>query len=315
MKEKNFFSFILFTNQFTQYKSMLHLYYYIFAVQLINPWFVSKPNLKTPTVLIGDRKILNKNLKEISKKPLVQRIKFWSKLFIGTPYGLDPVGEEGEFDSDPPFNPYAVDCETYVEQTLALSFSSNVDEMYKWLNLMRYHGGERNFHKRFYTMVLSWIPGNVKLGYLKPVNNKVTRKIFKLEKKIHPNFHWFKSHKKRFDLLGKYAPKGNAFLRYVPISLLLDRYKRIPTPSIAFIVSNAQSRNPFLITHMGLILKNKKGELIFRHASGTPSRKKVEERKFVPYLYMLRKYFNNKNRRYVLGLSLYQIIDPEIKNK
>ena len=276
--------------------------------QIYSPWnyCVSSDSLQSSLLL--EKNQSNKLLKKLSKEKLEKRILFWSEFFKRVPYGIDPTGEGYGIDDDPIFNPCVLDCETYVEQTLALSFSENFNDVIFWLKKMRYKEGKISLKNRFYTMALSWIPGNLKIGYL--YKQKLTRKRFFVSRKVFPKGKWKSVHKKRFELMGENAPKGIAKVEYIPIDVLIDKYNQVKTPAVAFIVRVKQAGNPFLITHMGLILRNKKGKLIFRHAS--KSRKKVVELKLINYLLSLKKYFNDskKPRRFVAGLAIYQIKNP-----
>ncbi|MBN2724049.1 MAG: DUF1460 domain-containing protein [Deltaproteobacteria bacterium] len=239
------------------------------------------------------------------------RINFWSNFFMNVHYQADPMGEGTGIDSDPSWNPCAMDCETYVETVVALSFSHNSKEVMNWVDKTRYYEGIRKNSHRFFTMNLSWIPENVKLGYLKNVNKKITNIQGKIGHIVVPEAHWSKEWKERFVHMGKYAPRGLSMVKYIPLSELIGVFKKIPVPSVAFLVGSTQSTNPFLITHMGFILKNPEGKIVFRHASGTPGRLRVEERDLLEYLKMLKSYFGRKNRRFILGMDIYQIIPPE----
>src|SRR5690349_3041900 len=56
-----------------------------------------------------------------AEHPLPERLLSTSEKFLNTPYVLSPLGEGGGVDPDPTFRLDAVDCLTFVEETLALS--------------------------------------------------------------------------------------------------------------------------------------------------------------------------------------------------
>ena len=265
----------------------------------------SKKNIFPP-----DIHNLNILLNSLNKKNLNYRINYWTSKFMNTRYVIDPLGEGEGTDPDPRFNICSVDCETFVEQVLALSFSKSGNEIFKWLDQMRYRNGMRKFKNRYYTMVLDWIPWNLKLGYLKISNQLISNKLKTIKKYIDPGYKWAPIFRKRFALMGSDAPKGTASIQYVPMSVLGKNIDKIKLPALGFIVGAKQIKNPFLITHMGFILKNSSGKVVWRHASRSQERRKVEERIFKNYLISLQRYFNKKKRRFVEGMIIYTIIEP-----
>ncbi len=248
-------------------------------------------------------------LQRLRSAGLAARIDFWSRQFFDAPYVVDPLGEGEPPDMDPPLDFCRFDCETYVETVLALAFSENLQQVETWMDRMRYIDGIRDFRYRYYTMALHWIPGNEAYGYLEPVlffpSGKVSRRIF-------PEGKWAPEHRGRFDQLGERAPRGIAEVPYNSLSQLLARQAEIPAPALAFLVGAPLPGNPFLIMHMGFVLDDGRGKLVFRHASRTRNRMRVEERPFGEYLRSLYKHFNDPAmpRRPVLGLRLYRIREP-----
>lgn len=282
---------------------------------LLTLWFTPEhPCGRTETpgrAPLRDKMTLTQTLKTLQKESLRTRIDFWTRAFMGTPYGIDPSGEGAAPDPDPPFNTAQVDCETYVEQVLALSFSRSIPELHTWLNHMRYREGKPGFDNRYYTMALQWIPGNLKLGYLKSEAAAQGFKLKTMRKYIDPRYRWARVFRRRMKALGPHAPKGTARLDYIPLATLRAKYPRLKTPAMGLVVGSRQIKNPFLITHMGFIMKNKKGHFVWRHASRSPGRYKVEERLLSNYLRELATYFRKKQRRLVMGMVVYSIVSPQ----
>lgn len=249
-------------------------------------------------------------LQRLRGKDLPARLDFWSRQFFEAPYVPDPLGEDELPDMDPPIDFCRFDCETYVETVLSLAFSETVKDVMPWMDRMRYVGGIRNFHNRYYTMALHWIPGNERLGYLESFLFSPASRVSRW---IHPKGRWAPEHRSRFESLGENAPHGRAEVRYNRMSQLLERQNEIPVPALAFLVSAPLPGNPFLIMHMGFVLRDANGDLIFRHASRTRGRMRVEERKLGDYLRSLHKHFNDPAmpRRPILGVSLYRIREPQ----
>jgi len=277
-------------------------------LEFLVPWNRICPRPEQPRIFHEPQR-LSAGLTAQSARSLEERISYWSGMFLGAPYAVDPMGEGAGPDPDPVVETCAFDCETYVELVLALAFSRTPPEVTAWLDRMRYLDGRRDISSRYYTMALHWIPGNEKLGYLSPLG---LRPYATVSRPVFPGGRWWPVHRERLALLGDNAPSGQARVRYNPIHVLLEQEARIPTPTLAFLVGARQIGNPFLITHMGFILTRADGRRVFRHASRTPGRLKVEERELGDYLRSLRRHFNEpaNPRRYVLGMSLYRLQDP-----
>ncbi|MBU1242008.1 DUF1460 domain-containing protein [Myxococcota bacterium] len=278
------------------------------VLEFLAPWNRACPR-QEQSLIPFEPAVLSRELKKNASRTLGEKVRFWSGLFLDAPYGVDPMGEEAPPDIDPNIEICTFDCETYVELVLALAFSESRADVALWLDRMRYIDGKRAVQNRYYTMALHWIPGNEKLGYLK---HETIHPYAVISRPVFPKGRWWQVHRERFSMLGDNAPSGNAQIRYNSLQVLIDKEKSIPTPSLAFLVGARQTGNPFLITHMGFILKNEAGKTIFRHASRTPGRQRVEERELPEYLRNLRRFFNNpaNPRRYVLGMSIYRLMDP-----
>ena len=277
-------------------------------LEFLAPWNRACPRQDQPLVVL-DAAALADDLAHHSARPLEDRLRYWSGLFLDAPYAIDPMGEGVPPDTDPPIEVCAFDCETYVELVLALAFARTPSEVTGWLDRMRHIDGRRTISHRFYTMALHWIPGNEKLGYLR---EEPLRPFSVVRRPVSAKGRWYPPHRARFDLLGDNAPSGTAEVRYNNLDTLLQQQARIPTPSLAFIVGAPMPGNPFLIMHMGFILQGPDGRKMFRHASRTVGRQRVEERELGDYLRSLRRFFNEPSspRRTVLGLSLYRILEP-----
>ncbi len=249
---------------------------------------------------------LSSELAEMADKTLSERIDHWSGMFLGTPYAIDPLGEGNGPDPDPLFDPCHVDCETMVEQTLALSFSRTPAEVMNWMRVMRYHGCEVTQSHRFFTMAGSWIPGNIALGYLKPIKGLKTRRMRRF---VRPEGRWRNPFKSRLTAMGRLAPRGWQHIDYVPIDWIHDQRGLLAqhTPALAMVVAARQLGNPFMVTHMGLLLRDGNGRLFFRHASSLHHR--VMDVPLEHYVRFLKTY-EKEGFRPVAGLAFLQIVSP-----
>lgn len=245
--------------------------------------------------------------------PLSQRVKTWSRLFIGAPYLIDPLGEGpyGKRDKDPLLDFTRVDCLSFVEQVMALSFASRYSEVLPWLLRFRYGGASPSFKRRYYTMVNGWIQAQRKSGWLRDVTRNVAgpRNTKVLKTNLKPKSYWDRRHRRRFAYMGKWAPKGVARLDYIPVEHAMRLAPKFPSPALMHIVSERSFRSPYLISHTGLVIRHN-GKTLFRHASRSPDRRHVEDRPVGEYLQILQRYHSKEGRRRVLGVNLTALVEP-----
>ena len=76
--------------------------------------------------------------------------------YVGTPYVLDPLGEEVAPDMDPLIRFDAFDCTTFVETVLS---NGDVNK----LNKIRYKDGQISFINRNHFIESDWLPNNADL--------------------------------------------------------------------------------------------------------------------------------------------------------
>ena len=96
------------------------------------------------------------------------RIVEMSGRLIGTPYVHSPLGEGEGIDPDPTLRFDAVDCLTFVEETLALSMAQEPTGVRRLLDQLRY-ADHRAWEERNHLMEAQWLPNNVKKGFLRDV--------------------------------------------------------------------------------------------------------------------------------------------------
>ncbi len=243
-----------------------------------------------------------------------EKLEVWSSLFLNTPYFLDPLGEgyHGKRDPKPLLDFTRVDCLSFVEQVMALAFSQSYDEVLSWLLRIRYRGGNAKFKNRHYTMTKGWILSNMQEDMLEDVTAQVVSAdlLQDISVGLRPKSYWERQHRKRFEILGKDAPRGVARLKYIPIDTLIQGSIKLPVPALMHIVSEIQHSSPYLITHTGLLVKQN-DVIYFRHASRSPTRQRVEDRVVEEYLETLRDFYEKERRRRVLGVNITRIIPPK----
>lgn len=244
-------------------------------------------------------------LEASTDQSLGERLERVSRPLKNRPYGVSPLGEGRGQDADPRFRLDRFDCTTFVETSLALSYSQNLDEAERWLDQIRYNG-EPSFENRRHFVSAQWRPGLIQDGFLKDrtreIGGRHTREVeLNFDKKA-----WSQRRVARSLKLPESAlPWGRHRLRYVPIAALERMKSKLPSGLVVNVVRAKRAGRPILVTHQGLLLKNPKGRgLVFRHAS--PVAKKVIDE---PLDHMLRRYA--KPRAWpVLGLNFLEPVKP-----
>jgi hypothetical protein len=257
------------------------------------------------------------------------RMEMSSQNFIGLPYGDGgPLGEgeNARYDQDPLYRFDTFDCTTFVETTVSLALSRDVDEFEKKMDEIRYEDSQVDYLKRNHFPSLQWIPNNIKNGILKEINHLIlpTSETKTAEAIINlPG--WLKkiriteikvpsaSQTERESLLeelrsyaSQYSPVV-ARLNYLPISTLVAKpqvLKLIPNGAIVSFVRPNWDLTDAIGTHMnvshqGLIFQ-KKNVTYLRHASSS-SEKRVME---VPLYDYLKKFENHPTLK---GIHLMQV--------
>ena len=97
--------------------------------------------------------------------PLRERLLRVSERFLGTPYVHSPLGEGSGVDPDPTFRLDAVDCLTFVEQSLAMSLARADQDVAGLLERLRYANAP-TYEDRNHLMEAQWLPNNQRKGFL-----------------------------------------------------------------------------------------------------------------------------------------------------
>ncbi len=96
------------------------------------------------------------------------RLHFFSRAFLGKPYGISPLGEgKGSgYDQDPLWRLDRFDCTTFVETMLALAHSRSSQDFFENMNRVRYQRKPYSFFNRNHFFGLNWLPNLVnQLGW------------------------------------------------------------------------------------------------------------------------------------------------------
>mgnify|MGYP002639212967 CR=1 FL=1 len=93
---------------------------------------------------------------------ITERMKFYSQLFMGMPYGLTCVGDGpyALYDTQPQLTLDTTNCMVYCEDVLALSISDNYENFFNNLQHIRYKDGVIGMKTRNHYTMADWLPEN-----------------------------------------------------------------------------------------------------------------------------------------------------------
>src|SRR3990167_176491 len=230
-------------------------------------------------------------------KHIAERVDYFSAKFLNLPYCGNPQGEgdHAEFDQSPLYRFACFDFVTYVNNTLALSFSDNLAYFKKNLLKLNYYDSQAQNENRFHFMSIDWNIQNQKNHFLKDVTKTIGESELAIGIIDKPN--WFlkrdqndiKPFKKTIDdkkiialkNLSKLFKAELASLAYLPTQKVLEHntLKKIPHGAIIEIVRPnwdlvEKIGTHIHVSHIGFAIY-KNNALYFRHASS--EHQKTEE--------------------------------------
>ncbi len=203
--------------------------------------------------------------------------------YLGTPYLIDPLGEEQETDTDPLIRYDGFDCVTFVETVLA-------DEDEEKLTKIRYKNGQVSFFNRNHFIESDWLKNNADIvENISGAYGKTSIRTVVIDKQK-----WLKTvHDMDYD-----CPVEIVNIEYIPYKNLKN-LKTDEVLIVLFIAGNSGKSDKIgtdlAVTHMGFLLPD--GRL--RHASSAAG--KVVDVDFMDYVAKQEK--NNNN----LGITLVKI--------
>lgn len=104
---------------------------------------------------------------------LPDRIAIVSHYFLNKPYVAGPLGEgkQGRFDQNPLYRTDVFDCTTFVETTLALAKSNDLNQFKHTINKIRYRDGDVAYENRNHFVSVDWNVNNANNGYLRDMTD------------------------------------------------------------------------------------------------------------------------------------------------
>lgn len=207
--------------------------------------------------------------------------------FLGVPYVLGPMGEgpQGEFDRGPLVSYTALDCTTFVEETMAFALGGDEASSLDLLRRIRYRGGVIGYQTRNHFTEADWLPNNIAAGFLRDITGEVAGAHARAVRKVVSKRAWYQAKAEtdlkgfdyespaqraarlaRFRALGAGMPDQNVTLSYVPLENLAALLPRIPSGTVVSLVREARADNPTVVSHQFFIFYGPNGQMI-RHAA------------------------------------------------
>jgi len=229
----------------------------------------------TAPVLSLSEAQLSTTIARTHERPFAERIAALSQLFVGVPYGEFPLGDgQRPPEPGPLFRTDAVDCQTYVETVLAMANARSLDQARAILDDIRYADGQPSFETRNHFTEAQWLPANSEKGYfvdeVPALDRHAPAETLSLVRSEWTQVPALKR------LAPANVPDGKYTVRYLPLDEVVARAKDIVPGSILMVVREPDPTRVVRITHMGFVLKDKRGWVV-RHASTGKEHAVVDE--------------------------------------
>ncbi|AGC46962.1 hypothetical protein MYSTI_05685 [Myxococcus stipitatus DSM 14675] len=241
---------------------------------------------------------------ESTDAPLPQRLLSMSERFVNTPYVLSPLGEGSGVDPDPTFRLDAVDCLTFVEQSLALGLAQAEPEVAPLLEHIRY-AQSPTYEDRNHLMEAQWLPNNVRKGFLLDVTRRWGGSDVVEATKTLTASTWQSRSSQSLQLPKSRQPVGTYTFDMIPLERVQAHARDIPSGTILVVLREDLPFKATRMTHLGFVVQ-RKGRTYLRHASRGGYNRVVDEDLET---------FLLRNSRYakwkVTGVSLFEVHRPD----
>jgi len=215
-----------------------------------------------------DEEVRLQRWKNATERPLQQRVLEISAGFLGTPYAFSPLGEGEGVDADPLFRWDAVDCLTFVEETLALSLADTWEEMLPLLNDIRYEKGKPSYEARNHVMEAQWLPLNLKKGYIKSLAPSLPSRHIKQVQTQLTQETWKHAEGQSLKLPVGARPLGRFTMEMIPVAQAMPLFSKLPEGSVVVFIRADSSKRITRVRHVGFLVHGPKAPML-RHASRT----------------------------------------------
>lgn len=250
---------------------------------------------------------LSREVSAVASRPLAERLMAISQGFLDTPYVNSPLGEgEGTApDPDPLFRLDAVDCLTFVEETIALAVTKGELPLLPVLERIRY-GDKKSYAHRNHLMEAQWLPRNVEKGFVADVTERYGEADSVTAQKVLTAKTWSSKSSLALELPKAQQVTGTFTFKLVPLDKALAAAKRVPAGTLMMVVREDLPLKVTRITHLGFV-HHKRGRPQLRHAARNMFGRVIDE-DLESFLLRNSKYGKWK----VSGVSFYEVREPSL---
>ena len=202
---------------------------------------------------------------KLPTRSLSSRLMTASARFLGTPYVVSPLGEGSGKDPDPRLRYDAVDCLTFVEETLALGFARRIEDVEPILTQLRY-GEAPVYEDRNHLMEAQWLPHNLAKGYLRDVTAVYGGAATERTAKVITRETWGSASSRALGLPLTKQQVGSYPFWMIPFSEAQGRASRAPTGTLMLVVREDREAKATRMTHLGFLV-HADGRTFLRHAT------------------------------------------------
>jgi hypothetical protein len=191
--------------------------------------------------------------RDVAHRPLGERMKRISELFLGRSYEIDGLGEGIEPDPDPPVRYDAFDCVTFIEEVLALSWAGDPMGAPSYRNSLRYEDGEVGYEHRNHFMLAQWIPENIAAGFFKDITHTLGE-THRIEKEVTRSVWKNWAGTAGFTLPLDALPVGTYGLNVLSLDEAEASMDKIPEGSLILTVRRPHTWKPIVVSHVGFVI-------------------------------------------------------------
>jgi hypothetical protein len=201
-------------------------------------------------------------------------------------------------DPDPTFRLDAVDCLTFVEETLAMSLARRDEDVPTLLERIRY-ASTPVYEDRNHLMEAQWLPNNARKGFVVDVTRRYGGADVLQARKVLTATSWQSKSSAELRLPRERQVQGTFALDMIPLERVLAHAGKVPSGTILVVLRDDLPFKATRVTHVGFVVQ-KGARTFLRHAARGYNRVVDEELS----------QFLARNSRYskwkVTGVSLFE---------
>ena len=211
---------------------------------------------------------------------LANKIQFFSRLGKGLPYEIFLLGEgpQAKYDRDPLMDFARFDCMTFCEHVLAATISESYKSLFENLQHIRYKNGEISYLRRNHYTIADWLPNNNWL--LHDVTAEIGGENCREMTKIIDRQAFFARNGVSPKELENIVGPETLTVKFIPAAHLPAIKQRLRGGEIVSVVTSFPG---IISAHMGIIIRDEFGNVLFRHASSSRDSRAVVDEFFDEY--------------------------------